>query len=580
MKKSYKILMLVFLSTRFLIQTSSLYGQPNVDELIFKAMNDELKRSSSELIIPPNKPPFFISYQLMDALNLSIRATLGAVTYSDEKPGRAVNSRVMAGDYSLTDENFMGGQFVPGYSLPLPIENDYNAIRRAFWITSDRFYKGAVSTLELKVNALKQQNKPEEEHLDDYSRIKPVNLLIKSELRKYDKSKWEDLAKELSGIFKDFPQLSSSSVELNFSNAILYVRTNEGTTLKIPYSLAGLFIKASIPGEDGENINDQRIYINPLPEQLPHPDQLKKDIKGMVENLTALTKAPAIEPYTGPVIFEESAVAEIFLQKIFRTGMLVASRNPVMAVERPVFARPNRLDDRINQKIMSENLTIKETAGLKFFNNVPLAGSYEIDIEGVRPKDELVLVEKGILKTLLTDRVPTSKIKESNGHRRFGVYSSFLYQGIAPGVLNIQFNNGVGATEVKKSVLKEAQERGLDYIYKVTRMDTPFSGQIRFMPAPMIGFNPLAIYKIQVKTGEEQLVRSAVLSDFQLNNFKYIPMGSKDQYVYNGMLSNYLPVSLIVPKVLVFDDTSLEKNRGVKPKLPPVPNPLKQLARN
>jgi hypothetical protein len=57
-------------------------------------------------------------------------------------------------------------------------------------------------------------------------------------------------------------------------------------------------------------------------------------------------------------------------------------------------------------------------------------------------------------------------------------------------------------------------------------------------------------------------------------------MGSKDQYVYNGMLSNYLPVSLIVPKVLVFDDTSLEKNRGVKPKLPPVPNPLKQLARN
>jgi hypothetical protein len=580
MKTFYNILSIGLVALSLIVQPLFCHGQSTVDELIFKAMKDELKRSSSELFIPPYKPPFFVAYQLMDGRSLNIRATLGSLTYSEEKPSRALNIRLMVGDYALSDENFSGipvpiTSMPP--SLPLPLENDYSAIRRAIWIASDQSYKRAIANYEQKVNALKQQNKQEEERLDDYTRIIPVTSLNKFQLEKYDKSKLESFVRDISGEFKSYPQLSSSSVELNLISAIVYVNSSEGTTLKIPYALASLYIKSTIQAVDGEYLNDQLIY-HTFPQQLPKTDQVKKEIKKMAENLSVMTKAPSIDSYSGPVIFEGDAVAEIFLTKIFRYARLIASRTPVYAVEMNGFSATNRMDDRINQKIISGNLTIKDTPGLKVFNNIPLIGSYELDAEGVKPKDELVLVDKGILRTLLNDRVPKGKIRDSNGHRRFNVYtlnasnSLILMSGVSPGVVNVLFNNGESADEVKRRVLKEAQENGLDYIYKIKKLET-FSGQIRSIPMRMgVEAKPLMVYKIFVKTGEEQLVRSAVLGDFQLNNFKYIPYGSKEQHVYNTTLGP--PVSVIVPKVLVFNDVNLEKIRSGKPNLPIVPNPL------
>jgi hypothetical protein len=51
-------------------------------------------------------------------------------------------------------------------------------------------------------------------------------------------------------------------------------------------------------------------------------------------------------------------------------------------------------------------------------------------------------------------------------------------------------------------------------------------------------------------------------------------LGSSEQIVYNTMLNNLVPVSLIVPQVLVFNDVSIEKDKNTKPKLPIVSNPL------
>ena len=88
---------------------------------------------------------------------------------------------------------------------------------------------------------------------------------------------------------------------------------------------------------------------------------------------------------------------------------------------------------------------------------------------------------------------------------------------------------------------------------------------------------PVGVYRIDVKTGKEQLVRSAVVSDFQMNNFKDIMLGSKEQTVYNTLLNNIVPISVIAPKILVFRDVSIEKDKNSKPKLPVVPNPLLSL---
>ncbi|HEY4789457.1 MAG TPA: hypothetical protein VIH57_25580, partial [Bacteroidales bacterium] len=84
-------------------------AQSNGDDIIFKAMKDELKRNTTRLTLDKYKPPFFIAYQISDLKTLFIRATLGSIIRSQQSQNRLNYVRLMVGDYSLNDENFSGG---------------------------------------------------------------------------------------------------------------------------------------------------------------------------------------------------------------------------------------------------------------------------------------------------------------------------------------------------------------------------------------------------------------------------------------------------------------------------------------
>jgi len=553
MKASTRIF--VLLAILLLIFQPVVIAQTIPEDIIFKAMNDELNRNLSQLKINAYPTPFFISYQFNDGQKITVRATLGAIQSTDESPVRIQKVRLMAGDYSLNYES--SNTF--GSSLALPLENDYNAIRKAFWIASDQSYKRAITGYDQKISVLKQQNKSAEEKLDDYSKITPISLVLNCTKEKYDKPRWEAFARDISGAFKSHTQISSSSVVISLMNTIVYVTTSEGLKLKIPLSIASMLVNASIQAEDGDILNDQLRYYALTPEQLPTADKVKQDIKQMADNISALSKTPQMkDDYTGPVIFEGEAVAALFAHKLFIFGSLIAFREPVYAVGQGNGNR-NKLDDKINQRIFSENITIKETPKLKVFNNTPLIGTFEIDAEGVVPKDELILVDKGILKTMINDRVPTKKILESNGHSRFTMNGIIAGTQKAPGVINVFYNKGESARLLRKAVLKKAAKDGLEYIYVIRKFEDS---------------RPIAVYKLSIKTGEEQLIRSAIISDFPMNKFKDITMGTREQIVYNTFLISSIPASFIVPQALVFDDVSIEKVKTVKSKLPPVSNPL------
>ena len=88
---------------------------------------------------------------------------------------------------------------------------------------------------------------------------------------------------------------------------------------------------------------------------------------------------------------------------------------------------------------------------------------------------------------------------------------------------------------------------------------------------------PIAIYKVSVKTGEEQLVRSAYINQFGLTELKQITGATSEQIVYNTMISTVgssIPASFIVPQGVVIGEVNIEKDKGSRPRLPIVPNPL------
>ncbi|MBU2472156.1 MAG: hypothetical protein KKF20_07080, partial [Bacteroidetes bacterium] len=84
MKK--KILSIVI---AFILGLSFAYSQQGTSrDIIFKAMKDELGRNLNNLALENLKKPFFIGYNIYDFKVMSIKASLGAIVESNEKPYR------------------------------------------------------------------------------------------------------------------------------------------------------------------------------------------------------------------------------------------------------------------------------------------------------------------------------------------------------------------------------------------------------------------------------------------------------------------------------------------------------------
>lgn len=559
------------------------------DDVIFKALTDELTRSSNEMVLNNYKPPFYVSYHLYDIKTLLIKATLGTVRQVQENPARSSNIRLMVGDYKLNDENFSGQapMMMVSNFLPVPLENDYEGIRRAFWISTDRLYKTSLQRYEQKLTALKQQNKADSEQIDDFTKAAPLTYISKEPDFKVDKAKWENVAREVSSVFNTYGDISASTTYIFVVKAWAYTVTSEGAKIKFPVNVTALLVNAYTQAEDGEPLTDHVLYFAPTPDQLPPVERMKMEAKQLADYMVALRNAPALkESYAGPVIFEGDAVAELFSQKLFAPNAgLFATREPVMAVERQGYEQSSatKFDNRIGQKIISPNLSVKAISRTKTFDGIPLVGAFEIDAEGVTPPDELILVQNGILKTLLNGRVPTSKVKESNGHMRLILnQNGYPYSLKSPGVINISYQNGKPATSFRKQVLDEFAQNGLEFIYVIKKLQVPNPGMINVMTNAanrnLSVSKPVMIYQISTRTGEEKLVRSAIINDFHMSAFKQIPGGTSEQMVYNTAVSKYgiiIPSTYIVPQALVFEDLNIEPDRGVtKTKLPVVPNPV------
>jgi predicted Zn-dependent protease len=541
------------------------HTQSSGDEIIFKAMNDELRRSMNKLIFDSYQPPFFIAYHLYDNKVMTIKASLGSILQSKTDSSRSDYMRLMVGNYTLNDENFEGGRhsnYSTSYS-PVPLEDDYYGIRQAFWSMTDKVYKSATETYEQKKAALKLQNKIGE-RLDDYSRIIPIQKTSTDVSFDMDRNRWEDVAKELSATIRQYPQVISSYVIVHFIKSWVYVTTSEGTQVKIPANIAAILADVATLAPDGEQLYDRIQFIAPVPDKLPSAAEMKDEIKRQVDKLIALSAASyPDETYNGPVVFEGQALSELISQNLFGNEKLISQRDPDYADgSESSGANP---DLKIDKKICDENITIKAIASMQHYNNLSLVGTFGIDAEGVAPPDELTLIDEGKLKTQLNDRVPTELVKESNGYSRLALYS----EGVAspqkaPGVVSFDFKDGKKIEAVYKAALKAAKKQGLDYYYIIRKLSDN---------------NPVQIYKVSVKTGNEQMVRKALLRNFEFSNFKHVLAASKEQFAINQLLSSgsaFVPVSYILPKAMAFDNINIDKDKGAKQKLPVVPNPFSE----
>ena len=572
------------------------------------AMKQEIQRGMDSLKIEKMLSPEFISYSISDAKALQIEAILGAIVKSEERPIRVFESRVFVGENGITNENYLDENNMWSWSRlsnKIPFSNNKNDIRRALWLLTDNNYKDAITNYEAKISALSQQSLTEEEkQLPDFCTVTKSETLVPYQSFQLNKSQMESLARNLSAIFKKYPLIQTSDVNIFAYDGQVFFANSEGTSVQYPLQITSIKVVATTQALSGEVLNDHVLWFTKNISQLPDEKTMLAEVEKMAKNLSELTQKNAVsEPYSGPILFEGQAAAEVFVQKFFTNiNGLITVRKPVLGSEQiinfaPDKVKENTLEAMINKKVISRDISIEALPTLTAFQNTTLIGSFITDAEGVKAPDTLVLVENGVLKNLLCTRTPSLKMKQTNGHARAALSNGGIKTVTGPGVIKMVNNNP--ATSVDKKKLKEmllaaAKEEDLEYAYIIRKVVSDAAGiekenSYYGESKPKIDLTKtIQVYRVKVSDGSEELVSFAEVQGLSTKSFKRLLATSSEMQVYNTMikpinidLNNWeykltgTSASFILPEGLLFQELDIVKEKqGVVKNIPVVSNPL------
>ena len=108
------------------------------EDVVGRAMHDEMQRSMQKLRLEQLDKPYFISYMVVDNESKEVAATLGSVLSSSESNTRSLMVVVRVGNYETDSGNFLSMVSGPeGLAatmmtgmIQLPLDDNYNELRR------------------------------------------------------------------------------------------------------------------------------------------------------------------------------------------------------------------------------------------------------------------------------------------------------------------------------------------------------------------------------------------------------------------------------------------------------------------
>lgn len=526
----------------------------STDNVVSKAVREEVERALKGLKMEGLKSPFFISYTLGDSETLSIEAQRGSIVHSSYYPNRTSSARLLIGDYQCTDENFSGSVGGDSNFDGMPcLEDNEEGLRYTVWRDLDAIYKRAAETYEQKISVMKQLNIPKSDlEIHDWDKTPVARLQDLPDVKiNFDKANYEAYAKKISAVFNEYKDIISSNVAIQIGKTTVYFYNTENSEYKLPRSHALITVTAVAMTEEGERVGKQKEYVFTLPQDFPSEESMIADCKALAKEVIEMKKAPVInESYTGPVLFEDAAVMETFYSNFMGgSNSLVAYRKPISPSGYSYGG--NALEEMLDKRITAREITIEDLTGSKEYKGVPLYGYTPVDAEGVVPAEKLTLVENGFLRTLLNDRVPTRNISHSNGHALFGINLSVR---TGTGAIRLQDTRTKSEAELKKQLFEKAKEEGYDYAYLVRR--TARGGSI-----------PLELFRVK-PDGSEQLVRSARMNNMDDQIFKKILAVSDKEKVHHAIFSGI--TSIIVPEAILFEEISIQKDLIDNYQRPPI----------
>ena len=567
------------------------------DSVLRRAMQDELARSMQGLHLDTMPRPYFIAYRIDESDVLTVAASRGSLLHRNGTRGRVLTVEVRVGDYTFDNTNFFamptGSDFVvleggwEGGNAEIPLDDDYGVLRRQLWLATDIAYKEALEQYSRKRAA--QTGSGHTPALPDFSRdsVATTTDTISAPAPSADAA--IALARRLSLLLRDAHEIERSEVSVTAQRQRTIYLNSEGSSFTRSLPNATVRVDAVTRAADGMPLGDTWTARAATVSDLPSPDSLSAATRGLVTTLIRRRAAVTADVYHGPVLLSGAAAAQVFRTVI--GSRLIAVRRPtsdIPAFEAMAARHQDPFLDELGARVLPKFLSVSDNPTLTTFAG-HFVGGFRVDDDGVRTH-ETRIVDHGILKTLLSTRVPVRGVPSSSGNRHEDrpVVSTMI---VTP-------DSGLPDAALRQRLLSLVAERGLPYGIIVRRvggaalstMDNPFA-MMAGMAERMQGtpsFETSEAVRLY-PDGHEEQIRGATVADLSLPAFRDIVAASRTQTVYSAAsLIPDLPAEVpaffriraalgypstyVVPDLL-FEELSVKATGDEVPPRPVVPPP-------
>jgi TldD protein len=540
------------------------------NDLVLKAMKNEMLRTMNKLQLDDLKKPYFVLYYVADSSSHYISASFGDIKDKSFRVKRYGKVDIRIGSRKFDNSQYIGNNFSDynPFSGNISIENDYDSIRKSLWILSDRAYKDSLQKFSQKDSYRKKRNI--KEIYGDMTKEKSQIYIEKpKKIEAFDFENYCVKIKELSSLFRAYPDLISSNISFRWTNGIKRFINSEGSLYKKYYKGVIITTNLKIQNEDGYKVFASKDFMYENPSDIDF-SKLREDIKKMAEDYSNSAHSESINFYVGPVIFEGEAASEFFNQ-LFVANISFA---PMPWAEQDKYLKYYyeipKLTDKIGMRIFPPFISAYDNPLEENYKGSALFGSYKMDGEGIVPK-KLELVKRGKLRNIYLSRTPYKEFKKSNGHGRM---SSDSFSTAGAGNVFINSEKAVSYIKLKNKLIQMGKDLELDYVVLIKTINKGKNN------GKYLG-NPVLAYKLNLKTKAESPLSIVEFEGLTMRALRDIVMTSDKNNVYNYYQSNPFAyssgrysTSIISPNAVLVGEIELKKTDNKPDKLPYLKHPF------
>lgn len=540
-----------------LLSGGSLWAQPTS---LIQILTQELERNFRILKEKADPPPYFISYSVIESDRQVLVASRGTLILQNRNHGRHLDVSVRVGSPKLDNYHRIAGErphFTSGVAISL--EDNPASIRNRLWLETDRVYRAAAQRL-ITLKTSTQVKLDAADSSDDFSTEEPsvyserlAGLSVSAD--------WNTRLRKLSLLFTKHPAVVSGSVTLMAQRENRWLVSSEGARIQFGRGYARLAIAAQGKAADGMTLETTEIFDAENDSRLPKDASLAQAVESVAADLSALARAPVVEPFVGPAILSGRA-AGVFFHEIF--GHRVEGHRQKDESEDQTFSKS------VGQPVLPPFLSLIADPTRHSMEGTDLNGWYPYDDEGIKAQP-VNLVENGILKTFLMSRSPIRGFARSNGHGRRQAGAEVVSR---QSNLLVESSKMVSDRELRVMLGNEIRRQGkpYGYFFKLVTGGFTTTGRRGVQAFKVI---PLVVYRVYPDGRPDEMVRGVDIVGTPLASFGKILATSDKREVFNGYCgaeSGNVPVSVVAPALLV-SEIEIQKKEASRDRPPLLPSP-------